>query len=236
MTEKDSIDFLIEVLYNFDLNIGRVSRLVKLPLSLSIEDRKEKKTSTEEILRATVVFLHASFEDALREISRLKLSDPPAGILKKIPLAGISPTGQPQKFSLMELKKYKGKTVNDLIRESIDEFLDKTSFNSSIDVANMLGKLQIDVSNLRKYFASLEQMMLRRHQIVHRADKEDTPGDLRLAPIHSDDIMKWIRTVVSFIIEVTTLAMSPDVHREVVKLPLFKRITKSSTRTGKSKA
>jgi len=197
----------------YTLNSNRMERLIQMGvLFRSAKDWEDYYEYVDESLRAVIVLLHASLEDALREIVRLKLTECPAEVLKEIPLVGLSPTGQPRKFSLGELSKHRGKTVDELIQQSIDEFLNKTSFNSSNDIAHMLEKkLRIDISNLREYFPALNQMIARRHQIVHTADRTGAPGDLSLAPVDGEDIIKWLRTAAAFLADVLSAAY-PDLQ------------------------
>jgi hypothetical protein len=240
MKQAEAIKPLNENLDLFRSNIDRIGALMRvgrMPLESSLEKlRKQKQideiidelkeliTSAQDILRAIVVFLHATFEDALREIARLRLSDPSVEILEKIPLVGLSPSGQPQKFSLGVLKGYQGKTVEDLIRESVDEHLNKTSFNHPTDVVIMLRKIQIDATGLDKYFGVLDEMMKRRHQIVHQADMDGPPGERDLIPMDPDDVGKWTSNVVAFILDVTLLANPPEVRERVAKLASFTRL------------
>lgn len=184
ISEKEQKDYLnrwTEILHRFRLNFNRIVNLAEFPASFLLghpEIRTPKGAVWfQDICRAAVVLSHASFEDALREIARVKLSESPAEILDDIPLVGISRAGQPRKFSLGMLNKHRGKTVDQLIRESIDEFLDRTSFNNSKDVSNMLEKIGVDLIGIRKYFKDLDEMMERRHQIVHRSDQEGVPED-----------------------------------------------------------
>jgi hypothetical protein len=108
----------------YTLNSKRMERLIQMGvLFRSAEDWEDYYEYVDESLRAVVVLLHASLEDALREIVRLKLPKCPTEVLDEVPLVGASSTGQPRKFRLGELSRHQGKTVDELIQESIDEFL-----------------------------------------------------------------------------------------------------------------
>lgn len=226
---NECLKSLLEVLDRFGSNCDRIFRLVEVPAEFVGKDCKGLsppegfKTWISDIFRASIVFLHASFEDALREIARLRLSECPVEILDDIPLVGISTTGQAKKFGLGELSKHRGKTIDNLVQESVNEFLDKTSFSDCSDVSNILQeKMEIDLSRVRKYFSILDQMMKRRHQIVHRADQEQISGKWRLAPMDGQDVVKWIRNTVAFIFEVAILALTPELYKLVIKHPEFK--------------
>ena len=157
----------------------------------------------EEISRAIIILMHAVLEDTLREIIRPILSKCSVEILNEIPLTGISLTGRPQKFSLGELSKHRGKTINELIQESTNEFLNRRSFNSSSDIADTLKMIGIKTSHLEKHFAPLQEMIARRHQIVHRADRENVPGSSELTPINIYDLAKWATATSAFLIDLS---------------------------------
>jgi hypothetical protein len=181
----------------FPENMVRLSRLTEIHAELMQSGKG--KDYADEILRAMVVLMHASLEDALRGFVRHRMRGCPAEKLDTIPLCGTSPTNRPQKFSLVELGKYRGKTVDELIEESIEEYLNRTSFNSSRDIAGTLEKLGIDLYSLLQYFPTLDEMISRRHQIVHQADREDDSGNGGIAPIDKLDVVRWMATVVRFI-------------------------------------
>jgi hypothetical protein len=233
--EEQYLHQLMEVVKRFDSNSHRVYRLLQVPADLVRKDRnklpKEFKIWISDIFRASVVFLHASFEDALREIARLKLRECSGETLDGIPLAGISPGGQPRKFTLGALNKHRGKGVDELIQESIDEYLDRFSFNNSTDIANVFGQLTIDLSRVRKYFGDLDEMMLRRHQIVHRADQERISGKWRLASIDGNDVAKWTRVVMAFVFESITLAFP----KEAMGYPQYKQLQQKLSELGMGK-
>jgi hypothetical protein len=134
MPQVEQSDQIIQVLQRFTSNIKRIAYLVDAPLDLwEYRDLDAIKLYTSEVYRAAVVLLHSSFEDCLREIARLGLSDSDEETLDAIPLVGTSRYGQPKKFALGILSAHREKTVHQLIRESVSEFLNRMSFNSSSD-------------------------------------------------------------------------------------------------------
>ena len=202
---------LDDIWSSYTLNHKRIERLIQMgALFRSAEGWENYWEYVDESLRAVIVLLHASFEDALRVIVRLRLGVCTAEVLDTIPLAGISSSGQQRKFSLGKLSKHRGKTVDQVIQESVDEFLDKTSFSSCDDIAGILErKLKLDISSLREHFPILNQMISRRHKIVHTADREGAPGNLSLTPVDGEDVLRWMTTAALLVADVLSLAF-PD--------------------------
>jgi len=83
-----------------------------------------------------VVLLHSTLEDFLRNILVWKLPNKDSSKLEGIPLKGMPTVGRKTKFHLGELVEFKGIQVEELISESVKEFLDTQSFNSSADIAH----------------------------------------------------------------------------------------------------
>lgn len=222
------LDDLREPLKCSHLNAQRILRLVSISTEVlkfryKLKLEMDLDLLVDDIMRAVVVLLHATFEDFLREIARLRLSECPAEVLDEIPLAGISIIGQPRKFLLGTLHGHRGKSIDELIKESIDEFLSKKSFNNSTDVVKMLEKIGIDPSGVSKYFSALDQMMRRRHQIVHKADQEGSPGNWHLAPIDPRDLWEWTRNTYDLIRQLLWLAFPADVQKFIIAHPKIKK-------------
>jgi hypothetical protein len=222
MSIEERPDQIIQVLQRFTSNIKRIAYLVDVPIDLrESRDLDTMKLYTGEVYLAAVVLLHSSFEDCLREIARLGLSDSDEETLDTVPLVGASRTGQPKKFSLGILSKHREKTVHQLIRESVSEFLDRMSFNSSSDIAYIVEKMGVDLSDLRRHFSELDEMISRRHQIVHKADLIGSPGYEEVACIEGQDIVKWLSSVLAFIGDLAThLTCSSDKYTQKEQLEL----------------
>jgi len=128
-----------------------------------------------DILRAAVVLLHASLEDFLRTLSRVRLPAASEDVLNSIPIAG-SGSSRAEKFALGKLCAFRGKTVDDVIKQSVDEFLERSNYNTTIEIAGLLRNLGLKVETLNGRFAEIDEMMRRRHMIVHRADRSESKG------------------------------------------------------------
>jgi len=171
-------------------NIGRVHALA------AIHDGSGSTASTAQgddadLLRAAVVFLHASLEDLVRSLARRAMPAADATVLKGVPLAGLR---RGEKFTLGELARFRGRGVDDVIRESVSAHLSRTSYNDAGELIAALEQLGLDASEAKTRRTELAAMMARRHWIVHRADAaEDGTGLLR--PLDRDDVDVWIEAV-----------------------------------------
>ena len=68
------------------------------------------------------MFLHATFEDVLRSMARQRIAASQSLVLDDIPLVGTSRSGRAEKFFLGELDGHRGKTVDQLIQESVENY------------------------------------------------------------------------------------------------------------------
>lgn len=165
-----------EITDTFDSNIGRVNNLISLYRSITVGPGR-KPTNSSDLLRATVVILHSTLEDFLRNLLVWKLPDQDSSKLENVPLIGKSSTGKKTKFHLGELVEHKNRQVEDLIKDSVSEYLNMQSFNSTVDIAKALSSMGIEINEpIRNCFPKLEVMIKRRHNIVHQADRQNESG------------------------------------------------------------
>ena len=115
----------------------------------------------------------------------LSSSDDP-NVLDKIGLLG-SP-GRAEKFFLGKLATHRGKTVNQLIAESVEAHLDKRSFSNTDDISQLLGSVGVPVNEVDQCYPSLSELMSKRHDIVHTGDQKpaDKPGERDTKPIEPE--------------------------------------------------
>lgn len=154
--------------------------------------------SKTDVLRASVVMLHASMEDLLRSIAYWKLPSAPAQVLQNIPLVSSAPA---TKFTLGALSAHRGQTVEEVIESSVNGYLERSNYNNSDEVAAFLSSVQIDVEQIRPHFGQIQPVMDRRHQIVHRADQDDEAvgrGNHRVTSIGHGTVVNWIAAVEAF--------------------------------------
>jgi hypothetical protein len=197
--------------YKRDLvaQLQRVRRLAQVVIQMPKGDGISKADSPgTDIMRAVIVLMHASLEDFLRTLTLRLLPSLSEEYLNGIALAGDHK--RPDKIQLGALRKFRGKSVNDLIYDSIKEHLSRSNFNSTDDVARHLRSLGMDIDPVSSHFPSLQELMMRRHQIVHRSDRLNDQGDLR--PIRASDVKHWIEALGGFVNAISDQAASRHVE------------------------
>jgi hypothetical protein len=179
-----------------------------------IKQADEMKNETSgEILRAVVVLNHAYLEDFLRTLALAFLPTAGEKALDGVPLAGVGRIDRAEKFYLGKLLQHRGKAVDDVIRESVSQYMEHSTFNSVTEVMSFLESIGVKLSAEKdvkpplelsldpQIPAILDTMMRRRHYIVHRADKAKT-GD-GLQAIDSTEVMAGLVGTLSFMFCVT---------------------------------
>jgi hypothetical protein len=155
----------------FTSNSKRILILITMAERIDHSAPEDLQMHRDDLLRAAVVFLHASVEELLRglAISYLPLAGEDA--LNRIPLAGSPDTLRAEKFLLGKLARHRGKSVDDLIAQSVQEHVARRSFSDVTEIAGLFELLGFTLDDhLRKIFSDLSALIARRHQIVHRAD------------------------------------------------------------------
>lgn len=133
-----------------------------------------RPTRASDILRSAVVLLHASLEEFLRGIVRVRLPAASGEALNRVPLKGTGPRAD--RYALGALVPFRSDNVGALIEASVSEYLDRSNWNNPGDIKQSLSELEIDVSTLDVNWDSLGRLMRRRHQIVHQADRNPQVG------------------------------------------------------------
>jgi len=159
----------------FGQNIDRVDNLVDVYKSIRADTSGRVSVAQQDVLRAAVVFLHASLEGLLRGALRWRLPSAEPKVFRKlgVPLPGED---QNREFNLGHLVAYRGTRVDELLEESVDEYLENSTFNHPGEIKNNLDHLGLDRSLMEPYAAEIGPMMKRRHHIVHRMDDNRSQG------------------------------------------------------------
>lgn len=182
----------------FDRNIARVRNLVTIyRTQLSGRGQGRRGHEKTDVLRAAVVLLHASIEDVLRSLAYWKLPSAGADVLCEIPLKG----GNAVKFNLGTLSAFRGKTVEDVIKESTDASLERSNYNNTTEIVSLLHSIGVSTGALSSYFGTLDETMKRRHRIVHRGDENESVGRgrFRIQSIAPRTVDEWTNNTESFI-------------------------------------
>jgi RiboL-PSP-HEPN len=199
-TEKAGL-FIAEQLQQFQENINRSVMLVKMYELASKESPDGMSVHMTDILRASVVFLHAAFEETLRSLILATYPIADATVLNEIPLAGINKSGRPEKFLLGDLSRFRNKTVDDVIDLSLQEYVSRLTFNNRGDLLHVIRSLGLRDSHVAKLMPALDAMLRRRHQIVHRGDRplaEDQRW-IRATSLSSKHVRSWIKATTNFV-------------------------------------
>lgn len=193
-----------DIVYAFENNFKRLKNLIDLYESLS-SGRGRKSTQELDLLRATTVLAHATLEDYLRSLLAWRLPLADKDKLKRVPLRGISDSNRSTKFELSDLVEFRGQTVDEVIELSVKEYLGMQSYNDTNDIVAALSTISVDITKeIRSTFSSLDEMIRRRHNIVHRADRDEKSGkgNHQIKSINSNQVKAWKLTIDTFATEV----------------------------------
>ena len=186
----------------FDDNIDRVNQLIRLYEGLAVGSGRRPMNSTD-VLRAAVVMLHAAQEDFCRSLAREMLPNAAGKVLEQVPLGGQN-LRTPKKFGLAELAAFRGQTVADVIEQSVQEHLDRSTYNDPGQVKQLVDDLGGNSATLDVDWNSVGQMMARRHHIVHRADLNTNQGrgHHKAKSIGDSGVCGWVEAVVKMVDEI----------------------------------
>ena len=161
----------------FKRNLQRTRNLADAYDKIRPGGRGRKSVKDTDILRASIVFLHASLEEVIRDLLVQRLPDAEPQHLDKVSLSGKSVGGNPAKFFLGELAAFKGKTVDEVIEDSVRKQMNQSSFNDVEDIISRLRQVNINYEDEPiKVLSSVGNTIKRRHNIVHQADANENIG------------------------------------------------------------
>jgi len=168
-----------------------------------------KHISATDILRSAVVLAHATLEDCIRTIVLHNLEYLDRQSIDKIPIHNINHSNRPEKFFLGELLEFRGQTVDDVIRLSVESHLARLSFNNTNDIVRIFKIFKIDCPKDDKIFNLLDEMIQRRHRIVHYGDRVVSPGRGKqfTESISSSRARVWIENAHRFITSIIVIQM-----------------------------
>lgn len=193
-----------EIHNRFIDNLNRARNLVVLYNRVAGAGRGRRPVHATDILRAATVFAHAALEELLRGLAAWKY--PAAGelVLNEVPLVGISDHGRPEKFFLGKLATHRGKSVQDLITESVSAHLGNFTVNNTTDLSVFLRKIGVEPETVNPEFPALSELIARRHHIVHQADRNDVPGQghHRAQQLNPSTVTGWLDAVSRFVQQV----------------------------------
>jgi len=192
-------DFIEEHGKRVATNLRRADRLIEIAEKRFPSRNRDDIQAKDDMLRAAVVLLHATLEDYLRYIGFKYIPSGGEEVLNKISLIGGP--DRPEKFFLGKLAKHRGKTVDQLITESVEAHLDKRSFSNTADISQLLESARVPSAKVEAFFPSLQELMDTRHEIVHKGDLTatiDQEGERVPKAIDASKVTEWSNTIQRF--------------------------------------
>ena len=215
----EELNDIIHIRNVFDLSFNRSLSLIHRSKRLhKIIDDSEFIDYMNDVVRAAIVFIHSALETSLREIIRVSLKAKDLDI-SYIPLVALDEIpSRKEKYTLKDLATHRGKTIEQVINESIDQYLRTLSFNNTTDIANGLKKIQLPSQTVEQYYSNLNDMIQRRHQIVHEGDLKRIRGSsLEFEPVDLDKLLAWIDSTAKFFTEVLHLMVQVNYSERILK-------------------
>ncbi|KAF1712221.1 hypothetical protein CSC70_01440 [Pseudoxanthomonas kalamensis DSM 18571] len=111
-------------------------------------------------------------------------------------------------FLLGDLLPYEGQFVHNIIRDSIDAYVDQMNLNGIQDVCSNLRMVGIESAQFDHFYPKLAKCMARRHQIVHQMDRNHAvgTGNARVQSISVNQVRDWQENTKRFVQEVVEVA------------------------------
>lgn len=186
------------IVVRFRDNLARVENLLRLYEDAHGQGRGRRSVQANDLLRATTVFLHATLEDFLRSVARWRLPLAGPEVLDDIPLVGGN---RGDRFKLGAVSRFRGKSVDEVINDSVAAYLDRSNYNNTREIAAFLQNIGLTVENVNGRFHDLDALMQRRHLIVHQADRNPQlgRGTHRARHITVHQVRTWITAVRDFV-------------------------------------
>lgn len=182
-----------EIRANLEANLKRVQHLVSFYQFFCDSGSGRTAVHTTDILRSSVVMLHATLEEFLRQMIEWKYPSADESVLDMIPILGLDDHGRPGKVTLGKLTSHRGKTVDELIRLSVQSHCNQFTASSVADVIRVMKNLGLDISIVQHELAALDEFIKRRHHIVHQADRNllKGKGHYRAQPLQQEKVLHW---------------------------------------------
>lgn len=190
-------------------NISRAKNLISASKQLEGSSAESARLS-HDVLRAAVVFLHASLEEVIRNLYVQRLPNSSPDHLSQIPLITDGASSRSAKFMLGDLVPFRGEFVENVIIKSVEAYVDTFNLNNATQLANCLELAELPTEPLRQHFSALHDLMQRRHQIVHQMDRSDEldPLTVPLSSIDALVVERWAQALEDFVNDLFVLHSS----------------------------
>jgi len=219
--EPDTFRFLLDLnvalgsyLHNEDrvmtlIGIHQAALNLKIHGSQNLFENYFAALDISDILRSSVILLHANLESCLRTLWLHYLKYKSKWSKIDVPFPGNEPTPR-VKIGIQELQNFRGKTIDEIVLQAIEEHVAKSSFGNTDQVTRLLKDISVDPAPLREYLPELDELFRRRHRIAHFTDNVDFQfGNNIVTPIELNEITIWMRTCHSFVFDLL-LIMNTD--------------------------
>jgi hypothetical protein len=209
----ETAKILMPFLRRLHRNMARTDQLLNTSQQIGTIKDDRSVAAADDVLRAVVVFLHATLEDSLRSLAMLYLPVSGEEQLNGVPLIETGSAGRPEKFFLGKLATHRGKSVDEVIELSVAAHLARSTYNDTTEIASLLKSLGMNPAVVSMHFPALDKLIRRRHQIVHRADLSDENPEIpdHVRPISLEQVNEWKNAVK----ELTTELMAHIIGKEM---------------------
>lgn len=197
-----------ELRRRFDTNLERCTGILE---SIPLFDQEPRGNVQEDMLRAVVVFLHASLEDLLRSILSFHYQHHPIQLPEVRRKKDESQAADDSSTILSSSRKQKrrdvwdkvvafdhSKSVSDFIDAEIREYMRFVSYSSASEISTFFADTGLRVENLRRFTEHFVSFFGRRHDIVHYADMDRSSMSPMPATIDLETVVLWRSVVEEF--------------------------------------
>lgn len=155
-------------------------------------------TDLSDILRGAVMLCHANLEQLLRDLIYFK-GKRTSDFFKDIPLPGYK---RGEKFTLFDLVKFKDQPASKIIDTAVHASLEQQSFTNTSHVGWALNLCGQNDKDYKRFFPLINELMERRHHIVHTADVDPLPGPGRqiTRSLSAKKVRDWNKNITNFIL------------------------------------
>ena len=187
----------IDLSGRFNEMIQRCNSLLVLSMKLKARSPLEYDTSEitiDDVVRATVVLLHATTEELMRSVLFRHLRLQPEKAYKNY--------GQGNRFASifapwLAIRDSDDPDAEVIANSVVDDLLHEITFNRIKQVKEALDVLGVHSAAKESFYTLLEKLFERRHQIAHSADHKNIRRS-NLDSIDSVSVQKWIDNVEGF--------------------------------------
>ena len=215
-------EFTVNQTTVFGENMQRAQSLISIYKILSELQNKKTAIHSTDILRAAVIFMHASLEELIRSLIITTYANAPQSEIDKIPLFSQRRSRQAEKFLLGALVEHKHLTIDHIIQKSVESYFQNQTFNNRSDLVRAMEIIGVKKGMAKKMLPTLDAMLDRRHQIVHRVDRPKSKDDqwVRATSLSPRHVEKWAKTTLEF---GSLLITSAGFKKHLIPLTRFRR-------------